>query len=236
MEPHRKLPDGIERYRPDLNGGPRDYYVKAMAFAREFYGDEMRQIESVRFSDVTPEHFFQEYVWVVHATGFRASVVGKFMPRLVKAYGPWDRLAKEFFGDVMERVKAVCNNPQKARAVHATARLMSDRVFSGDGASASVRWREFRDSSLSDVEKLSDLPYIGKITRFHLARNIGLLECVKPDLHLVRMADHWGFSSCEEMCRSMREGEDTPLGIVDLALWYAASTFGTIGIRQDGQR
>lgn len=236
MEPHRNLPAGIESFRPSLDDGPRAYYVSAMAFARRFYGAEMSQIESVKFGEVTPDHFFREYAWVVHASGFSAKAVSKFMPRLMAAYGPWETLAREFVGDMFERIKLVCNNLPKARAVQSMARMMSDRVYSGDGASAETRWREFRDSSLSDPAGLAELPYVGKVTCLHLARNIGLLECVKPDLHLVRMAGHWGFSDCAEMCRAMRGEDDVPLGIVDLALWYSASHWGTMEIRKPGSR
>jgi endonuclease III len=166
----------------------------------------------------------------VHATGFSAKAVGSFMPKLLEAYSPWDECGLEKFDDVMKRVKLVCNNPQKAKAIHSTAKKLVNDVNNKMG------WSDWKNQNLSSVEEIGKLPYIGKITRYHLGRNIGLLNCVKPDLHLVRMAEHWGFKDCEEMCRSMREEDDVPLGIVDLALWYSASTFGTIQIKSvDGR-
>jgi hypothetical protein len=86
------------------------------------------------------------------------------------------------------------------------------------------------------------LPYIGKVTAYHLGRNIGLLESVKPDLHLERMAKHWGEKSPETLVKGIQDkhtasvGEYIPAGLVDLCLWYAASTFGTITIKKDGDR
>jgi len=228
MEPHRELGTGIEDFRPDLNAGAQAYFDKAWEFTQTFYGKELRQISSVKLSEVTPEHFFNEYAWVVHATGFSAKAVGKFMPRLMDAYGPWRTLGGTAVEIVLNRVSQVVNNPQKIKAVHA----MAGRMVAG------VRehgWPAYRDESLSTPELLGKLPYIGKVTRFHLGRNIGLLECVKPDLHLERMAAHWGFKTCEDMCRAVRPG-GVPLGIVDLALWYAASTFGTVELRKDGDR
>lgn len=230
MEPHKTLPDGTESYRPSFSDGPRAYYEKAMAFTRAFYDDELKRISSVKPEDVTPVFFFREYMWVVHATGFRASVVGKLMPRLEAAYGPWDAMAEETFDAVMDRVRPVCNNPGKAAAVHKTAVLMKSEIL--------VRgsWEKFRRKWLSSPKLLAKLPYVGPVTCFHLGRNIGLLDCVKPDLHMVRMAEHWGFKDCEAMCEAMRGEDDVPLGIVDLALWYAASTFGTLELRRDGGR
>lgn len=228
MEPHRELEAGIEEFRPDLNAGAQAYFDKAWAFTKKFYGAEVKQISSVRFADVTPEHFFSEFVWVVHATGFSAKAVGKFMPNLMKAYGPWETLAWTASEIVVNRVKQVVNNPQKIKAVHAMAGLMAAGIKAQD-------WTIYKRENLDTPEKLAKLPYIGKVTCFHLGRNIGLLECVKPDLHLIRMAEHWGFKSCEEMCKSVQP-KGVPLGIVDLALWYAASTFGTIDIKKDGAR
>jgi len=231
MEPHKALDGGIEELRPSLGDGPKAYFLKSLAFARKYYGDEVDRISGVSLDSVTPEFFFREYAWVVHATGFSAKAVGKFMPRLMRAYGEWGRCGREPFKKVMGRVRRVCNNPQKAKAVHSVAVRLSAEL-------RDARWEDWRSENLSDVAKLGELPYIGKITRFHLGRNVGLLDCVKPDLHLVRMAEHWGFKDCESMCRKMREGthDEVPLGIVDLVLWYAASTFGTLEIRKEGQR
>lgn len=231
MEPHKDLGSGTEEFRPSLDDGPTAYFRKAMAFTRTYYAKEMESIASVSLDSVSPDHFYREYVWVVHATGFSAKAVGKFLPRLSEAYGPWWKLGIESFDDAMARVKTVCNNPQKGKAVHKTAAWMCKAL-------EKEPWEQLRDRDLSSPALLARLPYVGKITCMHLGRNIGLLDCVKPDLHLVRMAEHWGFPDCDAMCRSMREGsgEDVPLGIVDLALWYSASTFGTKEIRTAGAR
>lgn len=232
MEPHKEL-SSIESWRPDLTKGPDQYFLQAWSFARAFYDDELERMASVKLSDVDADFFFREYTWVVHATGFSAKAVGKFMPRLMEAYGPWDKLAVETPAVYMSRVSKVCNNPQKAAAVHSTAQLIRNAV-------GTCGWEKFRENRLSSVDKLSELSYIGKVTRYHLGRNIGLLDCVKPDLHLMRLAEYWKFESCEAMCRSMQrlvqpEGS-MPLGIVDLVLWYACSTFGTLEVRPAGSR
>lgn len=232
MEPHKEL-SAIEKFRPDLKSGPHAYFSKALEFARANYSEQMEEIASVQFQKVSQEYFFREYIWVVHATGFSAKAVGKFMPKLIQAYGPWNCLPDLPFPQAFERVKIVCNNPQKSKAIYAMAKLMCDEMFRKDGTA--VPWEEFRRNRLSSPELLAKLPYVGKVTCFHLGRNIGLLECVKPDLHLIRMAEYWGFKNCEEMCRAVRP-EGMPLGIVDLVFWYAASTFGTLEVRKDGQR
>jgi len=228
MEPHKNLGSGIEEYRPPMNRGARAYFKKAREFAQEYYGDELKRIGSVRFDQVGPNSFFMEYIWVVHATGFSAKAVGKFMPRLTEAYGPWNVLADESWS-FFDRVQPVCNNPQKAKAIWQMATIIRDGTKARD-------WEAFKQDKLSTPEKLADLPYIGKVTCYHLGRNIGLLDCVKPDLHLIRLAEHFKCKNCVEMCKKMGAGTDLPLGIVDLIVWYAASTFGTLDIKKEGQR
>ncbi len=242
MEPRRDLS------AEDLKDGPtpadtyQEYFRKARQFAEKHYWQDMVRIWGTKFSDVSPESFFIEYVWVVHATGFNAKVVAKMLPRLCGAYGigaggeGWERLGSRPITDVLATVLPVCNNPQKARAVHATASLMWSRMVGLDPADSSQEtWERFKEKRLSTPALMTKLPYVGKITCHHLARNIGLLDSVKPDLHLVRLADHWGFKDCNEMCEAMKPPE-MPLGIVDLILWYAASTFGTLGARARGKR
>ena len=229
MEPHKELPASIEKYRPSLHDDPKKYFEKSLEFAKAFYSQEMEAIASTKFDQVTPEYFFREYMWVVHATGFSAKAVGKFMPRLAAAYGDFRDLASEPLDVAAKRVCAVCNNPQKIRAIHQMARIMCKEI-------SSQGWSSYKSKSLCTADKLVNLPYIGKVTCFHLARNIGLLDSVKPDLHLIRMAEHWGFKDCVSMCKEMKGSSDIPLGIVDLVLWYAASTFGTLEIKKEGAR
>lgn len=227
MEPHRELTQ-VEEFRPDFNSGAKVYFDKAWAFTKAFYQKEVDQISSVKLDEVTPEHFFSEYVWVVHATGFSAKAVGKLIIRLAEAYGPWWTLAETESPKVLARVTKVVNNPMKVSAVHAMAKHMLAGV-------EDYGWAAYRTHHLSTPEMLTKLPFIGKVTCFHLGRNIGLLDCVKPDLHLIRMAEHWGYKDCTEMCKAVQP-DGIPLGIVDLALWYAASTFGTLEIKKDGAR
>jgi hypothetical protein len=213
---------------PNLAEGPFKYFEKAKKFAYDNYAEEIKRISSTTFATVTGEKFFHEYIWTVHTTGFSAKAVGKFFPRLLEAYGPYDRLAAETKDIAFERVRLVCNNQQKIMSVWMTATRMRNGI-------QLFGWEKFRQDYLSSPDLLAKFPYVGKITQFHLARNIGLLDSVKPDLHLVRMAKYWNFEDCTSMCKALQE-EGMPLGIVDLLLWYSASTWGTTNIRQPGER
>ncbi len=227
VEPKKEIaPDKLEAFRPDCSSGPA-YFRDALAFALEFYPEQLEAFSKVKFEEVTPRHFFVEYAWVVHATGFSAKQVGKMMDRLIPLYEDFVAFSKLEDTELSE-VLAVCNNPQKVKAVRNAAKLVR-------GGIDAFGWVKYRADHLSTPELLQKLPYVGPVTCFHLARNIGLLECVKPDLHLVRMAEHWGYEDPMEMCRAVRPS-GMPLGIVDLILWYSASTFGTLDLRKDGTR
>jgi hypothetical protein len=240
MEPRRDLTSEEMADGPTPSDSPEEYFRKARAFTEKHYRREMDHIWSTKFEEVGPNHFFLELTWVIHATGFNSKVVAKLMPRLTAAYGigedgsGWDRLGREDEDLMLSRVLKVCNNPQKAKAVHSTAKLMAGAMFPAD-VGRTESWEDFRQRRLSSPELLTKLPYVGKITCKHLARNIGILECVKPDLHLVRLADHWWFKDCDAMCLAMKPAE-MPLGIVDLCLWFYASTFSTTWMKKDSGR
>ncbi len=225
MEPKKQIKNIDPSFLPSTGDDHLEYFKKAYGFTTTYYKSEYETISSVSFKDLTPQKFFSEYVWVVHATGFSAKAVGGFIPKLMLAYGTHESLSQESFNVVMERVKLVCNNPQKAKAVFDTASLLSK-----------VPWADFKRDYLSSKEKIQTLPYIGKVTCYHLGRNIGHIDMVKPDLHLVRLADRFGFSSSEDMIKSMSPDDSIPLGLRDLCVWYYASTFGTIEYKKEGQR
>lgn len=227
MEIHKSL-NGIEKYRPDINSGSKEYFKKARLFVETFYSDEIKRISSVKFDEVTPELFFRECIWVVHATGFSAKAVGSFFPRLTEAYGTWEQASTRDFERTWNKVKLVCNNQPKAKGVCWIAKII-------DSGIKTHGWKELKNKEFNTPELLQKLPFIGSVTCYHLARNIGLLDSIKPDLHLVRMAKYWGYDNCIEMCKDLKP-ENMELGIVDYILWMNASTFGTIEIKTEENR
>ena len=208
MEPHKTIPSIDVNDVPILSLGAKDYFIKAHKFAYEYYYDIIEKISSTKFNEFSPERFFEEYIWVVYTSGFSAKAVSKFFDRLSNAYGHFVDLSERTIDNVMPEIKLICNNKQKANSVVKMAKILNDNIIK-------YGWQKYRDDHLSSPELLTNLPHIGPITCFHLARNIGLLDSVKPDLHLVRAAKYWGYNSCEEMCRDIQP-EGMPLGIVDL--------------------
>lgn len=215
MEQHKSLQDH-HKYLPVHHLGLHTYYVQAKAFTLEFYKDTYDRILNTKLSEVSKERFFREYVWSVHTSGFSAKAVSSFWERLIEAYGRLNEMGD--LGSVMSRVSPVVNNPAKIKAVHKTATELMQ-------AEHQFGWETYRDNNIKTPGDLTRFGFIGPITKFHLARNIGMTDFVKPDLHLERMAKYWGYESCLEMCKDCPD--DAPLGLRDFVLWMAASTFGT---------
>ena len=77
------------------------------------------------------------------------------------------------------------------------------------------------NAALDKLAYLESLPWIGGITKYHLAKNFGL-PYAKPDVHLQRLADREGCTP-QQLCE--RLAAETGLGVnaVDTVLWRACA-------------
>jgi len=68
------------------------------------------------------------------------------------------------------------------------------------------------------IGTLRAIPYIGPVTAYHLAKNLGMCTA-KPDRHLNRYAVAMGFLDAHDLCRIIAENTNEPINVVDLILW-----------------
>jgi len=68
---------------------------------------------------------------------------------------------------------------------------------------------------------LEDLPWIGKITKYHVAKNFGI-DVAKPDVHLQRLADIEG-TTVQKMCKRLSTETKYRTATVDTILWRACA-------------
>lgn len=80
------------------------------------------------------------------------------------------------------------------------------------------------------ISALEELPWIGGITKYHLARNMGL-DCVKPDRHLVRLAERYGFEDPHLMCNYLAKQFKERVGTIDVILWRYCNLTGNYEAR-----
>jgi hypothetical protein len=94
------------------------------------------------------------------------------------------------------------------RAIVETARLVERTGF-----------ESFKQSVLaSPMESLKMIPFIGEVTAFHLAKNLGF-PAAKPDRHLQRLASVLGYSGAAGLCRDLSDRSGDSIQVVDSVLW-----------------
>jgi len=83
--------------------------------------------------------------------------------------------------------------------------------------------RLFSEYMQSDdkIEYLQSIPFIGGITKYHLAKNLGH-DCIKPDRHLVRIAGKFNMN-CNDMCEQLSKETGDKVSVVDIVLWRSAN-------------
>jgi hypothetical protein len=169
-----------------------------------------------RFERIQETDFLRESAWTVLSAGFRESVIRKLFGPLSEAFLDW-RSA----GHIHERRREckvaalkVFGNERKISAILDIAAIVAKCGF------GTIRSRIDEDG----VSFLQTLPYIGPVTAFHLAKNLGL-PVVKPDRHLQRMARAAGFRSPLELCQEIANRTGDPIQVIDIVLWRYATLF-----------
>jgi hypothetical protein len=188
-----------------------DHYRKAKDWVcNSQFSEELRWQESLSLDLVDESQFLREYAWVVLNSGFREAVVRQRFNYISLCFCDW-----ESAGSIAERGQvcietalAVFRHRGKLEAIALTARRIANDGF-GE-LSASLR----RNPTFA----LRQFPYIGAITSLHLAKNLGA-EVAKPDRHLVRVANRFGYSDPGVMCQDISTAIGDRVSVADLVLW-----------------
>jgi endonuclease III len=159
------------------------------------YEKEVAWIESI-IPCCSPEVFLDEYIWVVINAGMKEQVAKKIFGKVQEAIG-LNIPVLEVFAHV-NKAKAITQMLTSYRKVFAEYQQASDKI-----------------------SYLETLPYIGKITKYHLAKNLGV-DCVKPDRHLARISKNFGMTPFD-MCKKLSDKTGNTLSTVDLVIWRAAN-------------
>ena len=154
------------------------------------YKQEIDYVENRKFKDITVDDFFREYVYVVCNSGMK------------------NQIAEKIFRNYLKVGLDAINHPAKKKAIQ-----KAEQEY--------TTWFMVLQDRKTDDERLELLeltPFIGKITKYHLARNLGI-DCAKPDRHLTRLAERFGYSDVQQMCKEVSNVTGDRIGTVDVVLW-----------------
>lgn len=161
------------------------------------HGGDWEWAQNVKAPE-TAEALAAEYTWVVLNSGMKAQVARGIMDRV------WPQLLAG------KPLAPVFKHVGKANAIAHVYRNRRDYLAS------------FRMEAPADpVAWCESLPWIGPITKYHLAKNLGV-DCAKPDRWLVRLA-FAGDEDVDQLCGRLARETGDRVATVDVVLWRACA-------------
>jgi thermostable 8-oxoguanine DNA glycosylase len=184
---------------------------------------DFRRIVATFSQPVTEERFTREFTWCVYVSGFSSKVIAKKFDALLEAHGIYHA------GKFVPAIQATIFNDTKVLPVFANKFKMG-HVRKLRNWIAMDGWGPFwsRVGDLKNPADLEKLNGIGPALSCHLARNMGNLDVVKPDKHLIRLSKAYGYSQPIDLCMACKGLTDMRLGEIDLVLWMASVDCGTL--------
>lgn len=159
------------------------------------YGLEIEWQESLKPCEDAYE-FKQQYIWVVISSGIKNQVARLIEKRIYAAIDNGEALSGAFHHAT--KVRAIDYMREHYRELFGQYQAAEDKLVF-----------------------LETLQHIGPVTKYHLAKNLGL-DCVKPDRHLVRIAQRYK-TTPEALCRRLALQVGQRVSTVDLVIWRAAN-------------
>lgn len=188
----------------------QEMFERAMDHLRQKDPEQLMRAENIgkhTFAQLTSEQFLETYCWVVYVSGFRYDTIKIKFPAIRKVFREFD-LASLARMRSMVPVLSVFNNEKKAKYFLAGSKAIAKEGFS-----------EFkRRLKTEGLCALEALPGIGRKTKFHLGKNIGLVDEAKPDRWLERAAAVCN-SSVDELVTFLSKRNQVSRHVVDVVLW-----------------
>jgi 3-methyladenine DNA glycosylase Tag len=185
-------------------------FEEALSYCKENYPSELEWAEGTgkeTFKKLTARSFLADYCWVIYASGFEVSTIEAVFPQLERAFKDFelDRLARM---RSLAPVLAVFNNERKANCFLKGSKEIAEEGFPNFKKRLKAQ----------GICVLEALPGIGPVTKYHLAKNIGLVDEAKPDIWLVRAAEACN-TTVNELVAFLSEQYRMSRHVVDVVLW-----------------
>jgi hypothetical protein len=178
------------------------------------YRDEIVWQSSISLGNLDESSFLKEIAWVILSSGMRESVIRRIFGDISRCFFYW-KSSKEIV-DYKDQcfslaIKYFNNRPKILAIINAAEKLEN------------VDFNCFkRELYCNPMEVLREFRYIGPVTVYHLAKNIGL-QYAKPDRHLVRISTNAGYQDVQTFCKDISNQVGDSITVVDLVLWRFAT-------------
>lgn len=213
------------KFKPTKEQTKRLLNIYAYAIAlvkRENYWDTEvyhveHKIKGKFYEHIDKSDLFREIVWVILCSGFKAETVKKKWSEFITLLSNFDvDVVKDMQLDSIIN-KSPIKNKAKLRAIIEVSKSLTPEYL--------IRLREI--PSVDEArDHLLKLPYIGKVTVWHLMRNIGF-DCYKPDRHIVKLSELLSVPPSEMFSILKNEGMAELIGVADVILWRACAILGS---------
>jgi len=162
----------------------------------------------------TEHDLLREAAWVILCSGFREAAVRKRFDYVSLCFCDWESAIEitESRRECIETAFPSFRNEAKLNAIAAVAERVCSYGFED------MRTR----IAHGPIAELQAFPFVGPITSWHLAKNLGL-DVAKNDRHLARIAVNHGFSDAHDICEILSDATGEPRSVIDTVLWRYAS-------------
>lgn len=178
---------------------------------REGFEKEIQWVRTVYFAACDEPRFLAETAFVILNSGMRARVIDGLWPRLVTCFWKFERHTDILLtrDTCLEQARRFFKHEGKLQGIVRACELVRDHGG----------WAGYKAHLQTDtLARLREIPFVGPITVYHLARNLGF-DFAKPDRHLQRLAASFGEPDVQRFCEAIGEATGERVGAVDAILW-----------------
>jgi len=192
----------------------RGYIDAKLAVLAAGFGPEIVWQRSRPATSLTEAALLREAAWVILSAGMRETVVRSKFPSISTCFFNWESAARIATSrqDCVNAALIHFRHQPKVLAIFTVAQTVYSKGFETVKA----------EIARSPLAALQQFPYIGPITGYHLAKNLGV-HVAKPDRHLSRLALACGYVDAHALCDDIEKFTGDPIDVVDIILWRFAT-------------
>ena len=178
------------------------------------YAWEAKWQRTRAFSTFSESELLREAAWVILCSGFREASVRRWFDYISLCFCDWHSALEiaQHRNACVQTALSAFRHEKKINAIAHVAEIICEQGFNQLRCTIQKQ----------PIPELQRLPYVGPVTSWHLAKNLGL-SVAKNDRHLARLAELLGYSDAHHLCDAISDATGEPASVVDIVLWRYAS-------------